>query len=157
MTTTHGDPPPSLALGQAVGQAEASLTRLLTGVLIEWGTSRPTYLGLQRLNALGGQATREAYERDLAEWLGLDAPGAKDLAAQLEVAGLTAADDDTVRLTDQGQARREGILADGAKIAGPLLATLDHGDVETTIRTLQEITRRARGIPVRRTITEENR
>jgi DNA-binding MarR family transcriptional regulator len=156
MTTTHGGPPPSLTLGQAVGQAEASLTRLLTGVLAEWGTSRPIYLGLQRLNTLGGQATRDAYERDLAEWLGLDATGAQDLAAQLEAAGLTTADDHTVRLTEQGRARREGILADGAKITCPLLATLDRGDVETTIRTLQEITRRARGIPARRTTTEEN-
>ena len=44
----------------------------------------------------------------------------------------------------------------GVKITGPLLAALDRDDVETTIRTLQEITRRARGIPVRRTTTEES-
>jgi hypothetical protein len=44
-----------------------------------------------------------------------------------------------------------------AVTTGPLLATLDRDDLETTIRTPQEITRRARGIPVRRTTTEESR
>jgi hypothetical protein len=38
----------------------------------------------------------------------------------------------------------------------PLLATLDRDDLATTIRTLNEITRRARGIPARRTTTEGN-
>ena len=155
MTSPSGGPP-SLTIGQAVGQAEASLTRLLTGVLAERRTSRPTYLALQRLNTLGGHATRDDYERDLREWLGLDGPGAKDLAGQLEAAGLAAADNDTIRLTEPGRALREGILAEGAKITGPLLATLDAGDVEITIRTLREITTRARGIPVRRTTTEES-
>ena len=44
-------------------------------------------------------------------------------------------------------------LAEGA---GPLLATLDRDDVATTIRTLNEITRRARGIPARHVTTEGN-
>jgi len=83
--------------------------------------------------------------------------GARRLAAQLASARLTASENGVTRLTEAGQARREGIVADGAKITGPLLATLDGDDVETTIRTLQEITRRARGIPVRRTSTEESR
>jgi DNA-binding MarR family transcriptional regulator len=155
MTSPSGGSP-SLTIGQAVGQAEASLTRLLTGVLAERRISRPTYLALQRLNTLGGHATRDDYERDLREWLGLDGPGAKDLAGQLEAAGLTAAGNDTIRLTEPGRALRERILAEGAKITGPLLATLDAGDVEITIRTLREITTRARGIPVRRTTTEES-
>jgi hypothetical protein len=65
-------PRPAPPLGQAVGQAEASLTRLLSGVLAEWDTSRETYLALQRLAALGGQASRDAYENDLADWLDLE-------------------------------------------------------------------------------------
>ena len=35
--------------------------------------------------------------------------------------------------------------------------TSTRGDLETTVRTLEEITRRARGIPARRTATEDNR
>jgi DNA-binding MarR family transcriptional regulator len=147
---------PAPLIGQAVGQAEASLTRLLSGVLAEWDTSRDTYLALQRLAALGGQATRDACERDLADWLDLDAPAARALAARLVAAGLAAEQDGTITLTGPGRARREGILAAAGQVTGPLLAALDRDDVATTIRTLNEITRRARGIPARRTTTEES-
>ena len=142
MTSPYGGPL-TLTIGQAVGQAEACLTRLLTGVLAKRHTSRPAYLALQRLNALGGHATRDAYERDLSEWLGLDGPGAKALADELLEKQLAAADDHEIRFTEQGRALREGILAEGAQTTRALLAGLDATDVETTIRTLQEITTRA--------------
>jgi len=53
--------------------------------------------------------------------------------------------------------RREGVLVASAKITGPMLATIDRGDLETTVRTLDDITRRARGIPARPTTTEDKR
>jgi DNA-binding MarR family transcriptional regulator len=154
MTSTSDATRPALPIGQAVGQAEASLTRLLAGVLAEAGTSRQTYLGLQRLTALGGQATREAYVRDLSDWLQLDGPAAGKLAGELVTAGLAETRGDTIRLSARGQVLRDAILGAAARITGPMLATLDRGDLETTIRTLQEITRRARGIPARQTTTE---
>ena len=89
MTTTGEDARPLPLIGQAVGQAQASLARLLTGILARTGTSHPVWLGLQRLNALGGQPAREAYE------------------------------------------------------AGPMLTTIDRADLDTTIRTLEKITRLA--------------
>ena len=141
MTSPYGGPP-SLTIGQAVGQAEACLTRLLTGVLARRRTSRPTYLALQRLNTLGGHAARDDYERDLSEWLGLDGPGAKVLAGELLDRNLAAADDNDIRFTEQGRALRVGILTVGAQITRALLTGLDVHDVETTIRTLQEITTR---------------
>ena len=49
------------------------------------------------------------------------------------------------------------MIAESGQITGPVLATLDRADLETTIRTLDEITRRARGIPARPTATEDNR
>jgi DNA-binding MarR family transcriptional regulator len=155
MTSTQESTRRTLPVGQAVGQAEASLTRLLSGVLAESGTSRETYLGLQRLTALGGQAERDTYERDLSGWLQLDSAAASRLAADLLAAGLAATEGDAIRLTAQGQALREGILAASAKITAPMLASLDRGDLETTIRTLQEITRRAQAIPA--TAAEGNR
>ena len=51
MTTTGEDTRPLPLIGQAVGQAQASLTRLLTGILAGSGTSYLLWLGLQRLNA----------------------------------------------------------------------------------------------------------
>src|SRR6188472_343792 len=71
MTTTGENARPLPLIGQAVGQAQASLTKLLTGVLAGTGTSYPVWLGLQRLNALGGRPAREAYEADLSYWLQL--------------------------------------------------------------------------------------
>ena len=147
----------TLPIGQAVGQAEASLTRLLSWILAGSGTSHETYLGLQRLTALGGQATRDAYERDLSDWLQLDRAAAGRLAGDLLTAGLAATEGGTIRLTRQGQALREGILAASAQITGPMLASLDRDDLETTIRTLQEITSRARAIPARTAATEGTR
>lgn len=150
MTTTQENARPVPLIGQAVGQAQASLTRLLTGILAEAGTCYQVWLGLQRLAALGGQATGEAYQRDLSDWLLLDGPAAARLAGELVAAGLADIGDDAVRLTARGQGLREQVLAASAKITGPMLATIDRGDLETTVRTLDEITRRARG-----TITTE--
>jgi DNA-binding MarR family transcriptional regulator len=156
MTSIQENTRPIPPIGQAVGQAEVSLTRLLSWILAESGTSHETYLGLQRLAALGGRAATDAYERDLSDWLQLDRAAAGRLAGDLLAAGLAATEGGTIRLTAQGQALREGTLAASAEITGPMLASIDRGDLETTIRTLQEITRRARAIPARTATTEAN-
>src|SRR5690348_4174674 len=143
-------------IGQAVGQAQASLTRFLTGILAESGTSYRLWLGLQRLNAMGGQPARAAYEADLSYWLQLDGPAAAQLVGDLVAAGLATSDSDgdaTVTLSAQGRALREAVLARSAEVTGPILATIDRGDLETTVRTLEEITRLARET----TTTEGNR
>jgi DNA-binding MarR family transcriptional regulator len=144
MTTTARNTRPLPPIGQSVGQAEASLTRLLTGILAGSGTSHQTWLGLQRLNALDGQPARDAYERDVRDWLLLDAPAAARVADDLAAAGLAEADGDTFRMTEAGRGLRQDVIAESAQITGPVLATVDRADLETTIRTLDEITRRVR-------------
>ena len=146
MTTTGEDTRPLPLIGQAVGQAQASLTRLLTGILAGSGTSYQTWLGLQRLNALGGQPAREAYEADLSYWLQLDGPAAARLADDVVAAGLAAS-----ARRRHGHAQRPGPGAArgrsspaSAKVTGPMLATIDRADLDTTIRTLEKITRLAR-------------
>jgi len=151
MTHPIGGTPGQPTLGRAVGQAEASLSRLLTRMLADRGVSRELYLGVQRLTILGGQAAPDAFTRDLADWLDLDAPAAARLVGQLATAGLTGTAggrSPVTRLTSAGHALRDGILAESAAVTGPLLATLDPADVEVTIRTLGEITRLVRGVPV---------
>jgi hypothetical protein len=145
MTTTGEDARPLPLIGQAVGQAQASLTRLLTGILAGSGTSYLLWLGLQRLNAMGGQPSREAYEADLSYWLQLDGPDAARLAGDVVAAGLAVGGDDgLIAVSARGRALREEVLAASAQVTGPMLATIDRADLDTTIRTLQEITRRAR-------------
>jgi hypothetical protein len=156
MTTTGENARPLPLIGQAVGQAQASLTRLLTGILAESGTSYLLWLGLQRLNAMGGQPARAAYEADLSYWLQLDTPAAARLAGDLVGAGLATSDGDgdgTVTLSAGGRALREAVLARSAQVTGPILTTIDRGDLETTIRTLEQITSLARAT----TTTEGNR
>jgi hypothetical protein len=145
MTTTGEDARPLPLIGQAVGQAQASLTRLLTGILAGTGTSYLLWLGLQRLNAMGGHPAREAYEADLSYWLQLDGPAAARLAGDVIAAGLAASDGDgLIALSARGRALREQVLTTSAQVTGPMLATIDRADLDTTIRTLEEITRRAR-------------
>src|SRR2546430_5108093 len=144
MTTTGEDTRPLPLIGQAVGQAQASLTRLLTGILARTGTSHLLWLGLQRLNAMGGQPSREAYEADLGYWLQLDGPGAARLAGDVVAAGLAVVGDDgLIAVSAPGRALPEEALAASAPVTGPMLATTDRADLDTTIRTLQEISRRA--------------
>ena len=144
MTTTGEDTRPLPLIGQAVGQAQASLTRLLTGILAGSGTSHLLWLGLQRLNATGGQPSREAYEADLSYWLQLDGPAAARLAGDVVAAGLAASGDDgRVAVSAGGRTLREEVLAASAKVTGPMLATIDRADLDTTIRTLEKITRLA--------------
>jgi len=145
MTTTGEDTRPLPLIGQAVGQAQASLTRLLTGILAGTGTSYLLWLGLQRLNAMGGHPAREAYEADLSYWLQLDGPAAARLAGDVVAASLAdSSGDGLIALSAQGRALREQVLATSARVTGPMLATVDRADLDTTIRTLEEITRRAR-------------
>ena len=144
--TTTGEGARSLPLiVQAVGQAQASLTRLLTGILAESGTGYQTWLGLQRLNAMGGQPARAAYEADLSYWLQLDGPAAARLAGDVVAAGLAASGDDgSVAISARGRALREEVLVTSAKVTGPMLASIDRAELNTTIRTLEKITRLAR-------------
>src|SRR2546421_1453978 len=128
MTTTGEDARPLPLIGQAVGQAQASLTRLLTGILAGTGTSHPVWLGLARLNALGGQPSRAAYEADLSYWLQLDGPAAARLAGDVVAAGLAASGDGRVALSSGGRTLREEVLAASAKVTGPMLATIDRAD-----------------------------
>ena len=145
MTTTGEDARPLPLIGQAVGQAQASLTRLLTGILAGTGTSYQVWLGLQRLNAMGGHPAREAYEADLSYWLQLDGPAAVRLADEVVEAGLAdSSGDGTVTVSAAARALREQVLATSAQVTGPMLASIDRTDLDTTIRTLEEITRRAR-------------
>ena len=94
---------------------------------------------------MGGQPSREAYEADLGYWLQLDGPDAARLAGDVVAAGLAVGGDDgLIAVSARGRALREEVLAASAQVTGPMLATIDRADLDITIRTLQEITRRAR-------------
>jgi len=148
MTETRTESLPAIpvgqALGQAVGQAQAILTRLLTGVLAETGTPRETYLALLRLSVHGDSLQRDRYVRDLSDSLGLDLWAAGELADGMLDAGLLTLAGETIRLADAGAELRERTRRSVGTVTAPLYEGLDPADIETTVRTLQDITSRAR-------------
>jgi len=135
-----------VAIGQAVGQAEAVLSRLLAGVLARTGTSRQDYIAMQRLTALGGEASRYEYVNDLSSWLHVDLWGAGELAGSLAQAGLLDDGDGMVRFAPPGAALRDQITGAASAVTRALLAPVDPADLATTIRTLEQVTARARTV-----------
>jgi len=138
--------PVGLQIGQVVGQAQSVLSGLLAEVLEQTQTKNETYLALQRMALLGGEASRDGYLRDLCDWLALDPWDARELTDSLTGAGLLIAADGTVRLSDAGARLRASIVGSMGAISTPLWASFDPADLETTITTLREITLRARAL-----------
>jgi len=149
VTETQATARPPATIGQAVGIAETELTRLLAGVLAQTGTARETYLALQRLSFLGGTPARQAFVLDLSDALALDEPSAAALADSLRTAGLIHdlerdASGGVVELTAAGAALQDRLRRSVGRLAAELVAPFDASDIETTIRTLQAVTERAR-------------
>lgn len=132
------------AIGQAVGQAESALTRLLAGVLAETGTTRQAYLALQRLSARGDHADLESYVHDLSDSLDLDLWVARELTNGLVADGLVTLAAETVTLAPPGAERLARIKASIGAVMAPTWASIDPADLETTVRTLRELTARVR-------------
>lgn len=131
-------------IGPTVTMAQRVLTKLLDEVLAETGTSRQTFFALQRLAAIGGQATRDEYVADLSEALDLDPSRAGELADGLLADGLLTVTGDTIRLSETGAGLRSRVLNSAGAITGKLYEPFSQADLETMVRTLQGITARAR-------------
>jgi DNA-binding MarR family transcriptional regulator len=150
MSETQTTARPPATIGQAVGIAEAELTKLLAGVLAETGTSREAYLAMQRLSFLGGAPAVEAFILDLSDALALDEPSAAALAGSLQTAGVIhdlerdATSGRVVELTAAGAALQDRVRRSVGRVSAELIAPFDASDIETTIRTLQAVTERAR-------------
>jgi hypothetical protein len=133
-------------IGQAVGQAESVLSSMLAGVLERTQTERETYLALQRMAVLDGEADRDRYVRDLSDSLNLNLRDAGELADSLIAAGLLTATDASIRLADAGAELLASIVGSIGAITTPLWGAFDPADLETTIATLREITVRVRSL-----------
>jgi hypothetical protein len=138
--------PVGLQIGQVVGQAQSVLSGLLSGVLEQTQTKNETYLALQRMALIGGEASRDGYVRELSDWLDLDLWDARDLADSLIAAGLLTAADGSVRLSDAGARLRAVIVGSMSAITTPLWGSFDPADLETTVTTLRQISVRARSL-----------
>ena len=137
MTTA---PPVFGQFGQSLAFAERTLTALLREHLAQRDTRPETWYALQLVATRGPGLSREALSRDLEGSPTLDADSTRELLAGMQAEGLISGDAH-VDLTDKGAALHRSLRE---YIAGPtvrLLSQFDIHDIETTVRTLQAITR----------------
>jgi hypothetical protein len=129
--------------GQTLAFAERTLTAGLREQLARRQTKPETWYALKLIAARGPALSREELSHDLAGSRTMDAQRTRELLAELETDGLIRGDT-ALELTDEGQAAYRSLRD---YIAGPATALLSQfaiEDIETTVRTLQAITERAR-------------
>jgi DNA-binding MarR family transcriptional regulator len=141
MTTT--DTPAIFGeFGQALAFAERTLTEILSEHLAQRDVTPQTWYALKLIGSGRPGLTRAALTSDLARSKGMNADSAGELLAGLQADGLISGEDQ-VSLTTAGQARyrdlREYVTAPTIR----LLSQFDIRDIETTVRTVQAITKRA--------------
>ncbi len=128
--------------GTSLAFAERALTATLREHLAQRDTQPETWYALRLIATRGPGFSRQELSGDLAGSPALDADSTRDLLARLEAQGLIRGDTH-VDLTAEGQARYDSLRE---YIAGPtirLLSQFDIRDIETTVRTLQAVTKLA--------------
>ena len=130
--------------GQALAFAERTLTAVLREHLAKRDTKPETWYALQLIATRGPGLARDELSGVLEGSPNLDADSTRDLLARLQSDGLIDGDA-RVDLTSEGTALHRSLRE---YISGPsteLLSQFELDDVETTVRTLQAITKRAAG------------
>jgi DNA-binding MarR family transcriptional regulator len=133
---------PPVAFGQTLAFAERTLTATLRQHLAERDTTPETWYALQLIATRGPRLARKALSEDLEGSRNLNPDSTRELLARLEAEGLISGEEE-IDLTAEGEALHRSLRE---YIAGPtarLLGQFDADDVETTVRTLQAITKRA--------------
>jgi len=128
--------------GQALAFAEQTLTIALREHLAQRGTRPETWYALQLIATRGPGLSRQALSQQLERSRNLTAGSTRELLARLEAEGLIRGGSH-VNLTAQGEALHRSLREYVAGPAARLLSQFDLHDIETTVRTLQAITKRA--------------
>ena len=128
--------------GQALAFSERTMSAVLHDHLAQRGIEPGTWYALKLIASRRPELSRQELRRDLEESQNVATDSVAGLLSRLEAEGLIHGDT-SVDLTAQGEARYESLRE---YVGGPtvrLLSQFDLGDIETTVRTLQAITRRA--------------
>jgi hypothetical protein len=135
--------PPVATFGQTLAFAEQALTATLRQHLAERKTLPETWYALQLIATRGPGLERTELSEQLESSRTLTADSTRQLLARLQAEGLIRGDAQ-LDLTPAGEDLHRSLRE---YIAGPtarLLGQFDADDVETTVRTLQAITERAK-------------
>jgi DNA-binding PadR family transcriptional regulator len=128
--------------GQALAFSERTMSAVLHEHLAQRGVEPGTWYALKLIATRRPELSRQDLRRGLEESQNVATASVAGLLNRLEAEGLIRGDT-SVDLTAQGEARYESLAE---YVGGPtvrLLSQFDLGDIETTVRTLQAITRRA--------------
>jgi DNA-binding MarR family transcriptional regulator len=128
--------------GQTLAFAERTMTEVLRKHLAERQTAPETWYALKLLGTREPGLSLDALTADLAGSRSLNPDSARQLLARLEAEGLICGGTD-VALTDEGQRVYAGLREYVSRPAIELLGRFDVADIDTTVRTLQAITRLA--------------
>ena len=127
--------------GQALAFAERTLSGVLREHLAQRDTTPETWYALQLIATRGPGIARETLCQILEGSRNLDADSTRALLARLEADGLIRGDAE-VDLTAEGELRHRSLREYVVGRSTRLLSQFDTDDIETTVRTLQAITRR---------------
>jgi DNA-binding MarR family transcriptional regulator len=129
--------------GQTLAFTERTLSAVLHRHLAERNVAPETWYALKLIAAGGGQVARTSLIEDLEGSRGLDHDSVQGLLGRLTADGLIAGED-IAELTDEGAVLFENLRDHVLGATRNLLGEFDLRDVETTVRTLKAITRRAK-------------
>ena len=128
--------------GTTLAFAERTLTATLREHLAKRGIVPETWYTLKLVGTRGPGIPRAELSGDLAGSRSLDSASADELLARLEAEGLIRGDE-RVDLTAAGEALYRSLSEHVTGSAAQLLSQFDVRDIETTVRTLQAITKQA--------------
>ena len=141
MTIT--DPPAVYGqFGTALAFAERTLTVVLRDHLAQRDVAPETWYALKLIAGGGPGLSRQALTSDLEGSRELNPDSVRELLARLQAEGLISGED-AVSLTADGQAMFRSLREYVTAPTIQLLSQFDIRDIETTVRTIQAITKRA--------------
>jgi len=128
--------------GRTLAFAEETLSETQRKHLAERDTKPETWYALQLIAVRGPGLAREELVAALKRSRTLNEDSVRELLVRLEGEGLIRGDV-LVDLTPEGEAEYQSLREYIAGPAAQLLSQFDFRDIETTVRTLQAITKRA--------------
>ncbi|GAA0967901.1 hypothetical protein GCM10009555_012350 [Acrocarpospora macrocephala] len=131
---------PQVSFGQTLAFAERTLTTALRLHLAKRQTTPETWYALQLIATRGPRITRQALSQDLEGSRTLNADSTRELLARLETEGLIHGHAE-LDLTTEGETLYRSLREYVTGSTTQLLSQFNADDINTTMRTLQAITK----------------
>ncbi len=128
--------------GQTLAFAERTLTEVLRRHLAQRQIVPETWYALKLIATGGPGLSRRTLTDDLARSRNLDADSTSKLLVRLEAEGLIRGESE-VDFTDEGESLYRSLQEFVIRPTTELLSQFDIEDINTTVRTIQGITRQA--------------